>query len=81
MQQNNNSMYFITKRDSETGRKFDVLVEKIDKLGKANKAIATKYGFNKWQAWSIGGGIAAAIFELEPESKLWSKKKGEDNAY
>lgn len=77
-------MYFITKKDSETGKKFQVISEKKGIVLKAQKEFANKYGFTSWyQAyWCIFGGMSSCLdFKETPNSKIWRKVSNKDEYY
>lgn len=72
---NKRPMYFTVKKDSETGKKFMELADKMDQQHADEKALAEKYGFNQWVRWNMGGGIAKVIFPdgTNPDKKLWNE--------
>lgn len=72
-------MYYKTRVDSETGKKFTELQNKKDLLHNQNKQLAEKYGFSQWTVWSFGRDIATVLFDEEPDGKLWHKNK--DGSY
>ena len=78
-------MYFITKKDSETGRKFQKIVDKFDICFENQKALANKYGFTSWRGayWVIDGGISSVIFPKDTivDTKVWKKVKDKENEY
>ena len=70
-------MYFITKRDSDTGKKFEEVVRKRKLYFDAQIALADEYGYEKWRYghFSAFGGISACIFINPPDEKVWKKIK------
>ena len=70
-------MYFITKKDSVTGKKFAAISEKRKQCHKAQKELALRYGFNQWwQAYGVVfGGISGCLFDKEPDTKIWKYVK------
>lgn len=75
-------MYFITKKDSETGKKFQKIVDKFDICFEKQKELAEKYGFTSWRGerWVIAGGISSVVFPKDTtiDAKLWKQVKGKD---
>lgn len=75
-------MYFITKKDSETGKKFQKIVNKLDVCFENQKALADKYGFTSWRSahWEAAGGIYTVKFPkgTTVDAKLWKQVKGKD---
>ena len=74
-------MYFITEKNTETGKKFQKIVEKRAVAMKEVKALAEKYNIYQWRsengfAW---GGMSSCIFSQAPDTKIWGKShiKGE----
>lgn len=70
-------MYYITPRNSETGKKLQAIMDKGKMCVKAQEKLAKKYGFKEWYTCSlhIYGGISAAVFATPPDSKIWSKRE------
>lgn len=67
-------MYFITDRNSETGKKFEVLAEKMENAKKLAWEFAEKYGFKalRMDRFSAVGGISSlADPETVPDPKIW----------
>ena len=77
-----NTMYFITKKDSETGKKFQKIIDKLDVCHKDQKALADKYGFTSWRrsSWEAAGGISSVTFHKSAtiDPKLWKLVKGKN---
>ena len=70
-------MFFITKKDSETGKKFQKICEKIDFCHNEAVKIAEKYGFKEWYEHPVcaSGGIYKAHFDNpdEVDLSIWRK--------
>ena len=69
-------MYYITKKSTETGRKFQALSDQIQKSWDAHVAFSDKYKFKQWRGSSMYafGDITACIeFEEEPDLRIWKK--------
>lgn len=68
-------MYFITKKESETGKKFQKIIDKLDICHKDQEALAEKYGFTSFRRahWEAAGGISSVIFHkcATVDAKLW----------
>lgn len=76
-------MYFITKKSSETGKKFQSINKRATICVNAAHAIldrlgATEYCPKRWSAW---GGIEIVVFENEPDMKIWKKHNDVINGY
>ena len=75
-------MYFITKKESDTGKKFQKIMDKLDICLENQKALAEKYGFTSWKRnpWEAAGGIFSVIFPQGTtiDSKLWKLVKGKN---
>ncbi len=74
------TMYFLTKKESETGKKFQKIMDKLDICHKDQKALADKYGFTSWRrsSWEAAGGISSVTFHkcATVDAKLWKLVKG-----
>ena len=68
-------MYYITKKDSETGKKFQEIAKKRDIAHNEASALAEKYNIKQWRGayWQVFGGMSSCIFEEKPDTKLWGK--------
>ena len=70
-------MYFITKRTSKTGKKFQKLSDKFNACFESQKALADKYGFTYWRGarWEVAGGISSVIFPEDTivDTKIWKE--------
>lgn len=66
-------MYFITKRTSETGKKFQVIEEKVDRIHKQQIALSNEFGFEQWRGHSlyVFGGFSSLIFLEKPDPKIY----------
>lgn len=73
-------MHFITKKTSETGKKFQVISDKTNVIHKADKAIADEIGFEQWRGgfWLVYGGFSSIIFNEKPDEKIWKKVNGNE---
>lgn len=68
-------MYYITKKESKTGLKFQELIAERDKCTEAAVILSKKYGFEEWRQgyWKAFGGISSCIFKEQPDKKIWGK--------
>lgn len=66
-------MYYITKKTSETGKKFQVIDEKINKVTEMDVKISKQIGFTRWRGdyWSVYGGFSSLIFDEAPDKKIY----------
>ena len=67
-------MKFKTLRTSETGKKFQAIVEKKEKAYDEAKSLADEIGFEQWRAdrWAIFGGIEFVDFANQtPDPRIW----------
>ena len=75
-------MYFITEKNSETGKKFQKIADKLDVCFENQKALAKKYAFTSWRGdrWVVAGGISSVIFPKGAtiDTKVWKQIKGKD---
>ena len=57
-------MYFITKKESETGKKFQKIMDKLKVCLEDQEALAEKYGFTSFRRvrWEVAGGITSVTF-------------------
>lgn len=77
-------MYFITTKDSETGKKFQVIKQKLSESHDAQIAISDKYGFTEWRmcAPSTQGTICSCKgFANIPDPKVWKKSNYASDEY
>lgn len=66
-------MYYITKKVSETGKKFQAVLALKDKAEQAQKALSEKYGFTQYRPcrFTVWGGFSSCVFKIKPEGKVW----------
>jgi hypothetical protein len=66
-------MYFITKRMSETGKKFQVIEEKVDRIHKQQIALSFELGFEQWRGHGlyVFGGFSSLVFTEQPDLKIY----------
>jgi len=77
-------MYFKTKKDSETGKKFQEIVEKKENAFIAQLEFAEKHGFKSWRQayWAVFGGISSCCdFIKEPDGKIWGKSEAKNEFF
>ena len=74
------TQYFVTKKDSETGKKFSAIHEKRSIIIKQIEELRQKYGFTKTyiNGWNAFGGIESVCFDNPPDMKLWKKSVSKD---
>ena len=75
-------MYFITEKNSETGKKFQKIANKLNVCFENQKALAKKYGFTSWRGsyWVVAVAISSVMFPKGTtiDIKVWKEvKKGE----
>lgn len=70
-------MYFITRKDSETGKKFQALDKRLIERKAAINKLMEKYGLTNVyvERASFGGGIHSVEFKETPDPKLWKKAR------
>lgn len=69
-------MFFITKKESETGKKFAEILKKKEVAEKEQIELSEKYGFKTYRAayFSVWGGFSSCLdFKEAPDKKLWGK--------
>ena len=70
-------MYFITKRTSKTGKKFQKIFDRFNICFDSQEALAKKYGFTSWRGgyWVVAGGISSVIFpeDTTVDTKVWKE--------
>ena len=66
-------MYFITKTTSETGKKFQVIKEKIDRIHKQQIELSYEFGFEQWRGHGlyVFGGFSSLMFLEKPDPKIY----------
>lgn len=71
-------MHFITKKDSKTGKKFEVASKKIADAFKAQRSLAASLEIKSWRErlWVVCGGFSSIIFEKEPDKAIWKNVNG-----
>lgn len=77
-------MYFITKRDSETGKKFQVVEKIYNESWDAQVAMSEKYGFKSWRFAPpafMGTIVSCSGFSEKPNPKVWRKTHYGDNEF
>lgn len=64
-------MYYITKKDSDTGKKFMDIVDKIKEASNAAKEEAIRLGAEKFttDSWHLAGGLTGIILPNRPDNK------------
>lgn len=69
-------MYYITKKDSETGKKFRAVKEKMDNIHQKQGELAEKYGFSHFinKPFCVIGQIQCVAFEdhIRIDPKIWA---------
>jgi hypothetical protein len=67
---------YITKKDSETGAKFQELEQKMNQVRIEQKKLSDELGFSKWRndPWAFAGGFSSLLFDKKPNDKLYRKK-------
>lgn len=71
--------YYITKRKSATGLKFQEVQKKMDVAFDAQVKLSEEYGFKSWRgaSWPICGGFSAVELGLAADTKVWRNVNGE----
>ena len=70
-------MRFITRKNSDTGKKFQALEDEFEKCFQAQVALSEELGFESWRdAYWHKGGISAVIFTTPPDKALWKNVNG-----
>lgn len=66
-------MYFITKTTSDTGKKFQVIKEKIDRIHKQQIELSYEFGFEQWRGHGlyVFGGFSSLMFLEKPDPKIY----------
>lgn len=74
-------MYYITKKDSETGKKFQAICQRMEECWKAAKELVDKYGVDRWRGayWVAYGGISSVDFDdpSKVDLTIWRKNPNE----
>lgn len=73
-------MYFITKRTSETGLKFQEIDDKRKRIHEQEVAISKEIGFKEWRGgyWKVFGGFSSLIFEEKPDENIYKSVNGNE---
>lgn len=76
-------MYYITKKDTETGKKFQILKQKLRKIRKKQKKIADKFKLFCWidKPFQIAGQIWLVSFKEGEKIDLKNWKKYKNKYY
>lgn len=66
-------MYYITPKNSETGRKFQIIQEQAEICRKAQKALGDQLGFDEFRPayWVVFGGISSCFMKEQPDKSIW----------
>lgn len=75
-------MKYITRKESETGKKFMACYKKMEAAAELTKELAISLGAIQWRwpIWKIGG-ISSLIFDTVPDKKIWRNVNGQPNAW
>jgi len=73
-------MYFITKRTSETGKKFQKIEDKSKLIHEQQVALSKEIGFKQWRGgyWMVYGGFSSLIFDENPDPKIFKRVNGNE---
>ena len=79
-------MYYITRKNSETGKKMQALLDKASAIRKEISDYLKLVGANpnQWVSsdnYFFNTGVIAVIFEKEPDLKIWKEFKKIPNSY
>ena len=76
-------MKFIVKKDSEIGKKLQVVVEKMNECFNAQVALSEEIGFDEWRGlnWVLSGGISSVLFKQQPDMGIWKNVNGSKTEY
>ena len=76
-------MYFITEKTSETGKKFQKVLEKMKTIRKFQSDLSDELGFSKWRDgyWVSAGGFTSLLFDTEPDMAIYKRVSGSKNEY
>ena len=73
-------MYFITKKDSDTGKKFEAVRIKMNECLKVQKELSKQIGFESWGIgyWLVAGGFSSVRFNKDVivDTKIWKQCNG-----
>lgn len=75
--------YYITDKDTETGKKFQEIDRRSDIARDAIIKLSEKYGFKEWRYSRIShiGGLSSCVFETTPDLKIWKSSGYGHNEY
>jgi len=70
-------MKFITKKSSETGKRFQIISDKRSEVFKKQKQVANEIGFHQWRHgyWTVWGGFSCLMFKENPNEKVYKKQE------
>lgn len=73
-------MKYITKRSSETGKKFQEIENKAKLILLQDRKIAIEIGFTEWRGGynCVYGGFSSLIFKKTPNTKIFKKVYGNE---
>lgn len=76
-------MYYITKKDTETGKKFQVLQQKLKDIRKKQKEVADKFNLSCWveKHFQVAGQIWLVSFKEGEEIDLKNWKNHSEKFY
>ena len=69
---------YITKKDSDTGVKFQELEQKMNQVRIEQEKLSNELGFSKWRddPWTYAGGFSSLVFEGKaPDEKVYKRTK------
>ena len=79
-------MYYITRKNSETGKKMQELLDKASAIRKEISEYLKLVGANpnQWVSsdkYFFNTGVMAVVFDKEPDLKIWKEFKKIPNCY
>lgn len=71
-------MRYITRKDSETGKKFMAAYDNMKNAEKEARELVTLLGAKQWrERYGVAaGGVAALVFDKKPDTKIWKNVYG-----
>lgn len=68
-------MYFKTTKESETGKKFQALIDRAEAFKKGATELAKEFGFTWWRNGDgcFASGFSGVHFDRKPDKKIWRK--------
>lgn len=75
---------YITKKDSETGVKFQALEQKMNQVRIEQAKLSEEIGFTRWRddPWTFSGGFSSLLFEGKaPDEKIYKKTRDFRNEF